>query len=425
VIYYSGLLYKALRETINDTPDVSTSDWEATTDAPTYWVSMGYQALYGNWQSWFVKASYASVGDDFGSFIGRLGTGSIRYTPDRFGQKSLHWNYKTLDRGTIGWGPNEYTFSEDRDLSYTYIIPSYGFSIYDHEVLLLKKYRVRREYIRWCEEFNGYSIGDDHEGETPPVWVSGGFEARYGAWKAEYVKASATAGDDAGALVGINSSISVNRYQPTPQNIGLNWSIPTSQSGTIGWGPNEYTNSEDRDLNYTYAVHAYGFSVYDHPLVEAPVLTASGEPEVDMDTGVQYSAVPYENPAFCVLGQRLVRYAKSQVSRYYMTVNPALVSVSQIPTMATVQAEADSNRNVSYKPVKLSEYLWAVEKTVTEFTEWKADLHEVDSDGNVRNWPKVDQAGFYFLRHVPTEGNSFTGEDVSTGKVAYPPTIFD
>jgi hypothetical protein len=359
-------------------------------------------------------------GDDFGCFIGRAGTSYCRYTPDRFGQKSLHWNYKVNDYGDVGAAAGPYATNQTRDLDYLYETPAYGYSIYSLEVVLLKKYRVRREYIRWCDGFENYGGT-----ETPPDWTAGGFAARYGDWNANYVKAESTAGDDAGPLVGINSSISVNRYQPTPQNIGLNWSVALNQAGDVGAAAGLHTTNQTRDLDYNFAVAAYGFSVYDHPLVEAVVLASSGEPEIDMDTGIQYSAVPYENPAFCVLGQRLVRYAKSQVSRYYLTVNPAFLATNPIPTMAAVLADSNSNRNVSYKPVKISEYLWAIEKTVTEFTEWKADLHEVDADGNVRNWPKVDQAGFYFLRHFPMEGNSFTGEDVTTGKVAYPPTIFD
>jgi hypothetical protein len=406
-------------------------------ETPPSWISRGYQATYGNWQPWFVKAEYiGNYGDDFGSFIGRAGTGFCRYTPDRFGQKPLHYSLKTNDAGAVGgfaaWsnsGNAKEVETQARDLTYTHSLVVKGFSSYTREVLLLKKYKVRREYMRWCAAFDSYQVGGANAGDTPPEWESYGYLERYGEWNTNYVKALCTEGDNSGALIGLYGTSS-SRYTPPPQNIGMNYTLADAQTGDVG-GFRAWSNSgnikevetQARDLTTTYTTPAHGYSVYDHVLAEATVLSNSGEPEMDGDTGVQLSAIAYEHPAFSVTGQRKRRKTVTTVERLYLVVNPALISNPYIPA-AESSLTGGTNTSIAYKVVRVSEYLWAIEKQTTKFHEWEADLLETE-DGEIRNFPQVNPSGHYHYYDFPQTTNSVFGTDTTAGKVSYIRTVYD
>lgn len=427
-----------------------------------YWTSLGMNSLG--------TSNVNASGDNFGDFIGRSGTGYSRYTPDRFGQKSLNWNQKILDKGVLGIGGGVNVTPITRDLTYSYICPAHGFAVYDHEVVLLKKYKARREFVAWNEAFDSYQAGEANEGETPPEWESLGYLERYGAWSSNYVKSEWVSGDDCGALVGLKD-FGPQRYQPTPHNIGMNWSTADRQAGILGLSGGVDVVPINRDITYLHTTMAYGFSVYSHALMDAVVLTASGEPEMDAETGVNLTANAYEHRALSVTGYRKRRRIASKVERKYLVVNPALITNNPVPEDISGITD-DTNTNVAYKLVRIQEFLWAVEKMTTEFLPWEADGHRYatwnaedtyDADtvllysatglyykaksavaANVvptndtywevteevpeiieANYPEVDASGYYHYWHFPAASSSVFGTDTTAGKVTYLKTVYD
>jgi len=422
--------------------------------------------------------SGALTGDNFGAFIGRVGTGSMRYSPDYFGQRAMNFWYKANEYGTVGGT----TFveaqniwkKEPRDLDSQYLAKVYGFSIYNKEVLLLKTHEVKEEFIRWNPvwEFSSalpYVIGEvvyysgawkqftsihpagawnaahvtDTVTNNPYKWNDWGYVARYGAFNTSWGKSTVTSGDNAGDFLGVVGASS-QRYTPPPETDGLYKYFMTNQYGTLGGTTfveaQNIWKKEPRDLENTLTAQICGYSVYSIALVRAIVLNELGAPELDDSASAMYTSDWYEQPAFCEAGQRIRRRITSTTYRRYFVVNPTFVSNNGLPTslnaMRTLDAPADcyahpddSNAETEYETVALSEYLWAVQKTVIRFGTWEADTLHKTSDpsrggvngamtGEFENFPNVDQNGCYMFYHTPAVSQTILGKAPTTG--AYP-----
>ena len=441
-------------------------------------------SLYWEW----VQASPvtgSTTGDDYGSYIGRSGTGSIRYSADHFGQKAIHAYFKTNEAGALGVPSyssqtNLYGIgSFDRNLTSAYQAPAnlQGYSFYDHEVVKLKTYRELQEYIPWNTlfEFSSstpYAAGsviyypstrlrykakaspntptsgtvptdEDHwevTTDNPTAWDST-YSSRFGNWKVEWVKASLVSGDNCGDYIGIYGSSSPT-YKPPPNTDGLYFNYISNQSGALGVPSySSQTNlygigSFDRNLSFSVSSAIYGWSVYSVALAFATVLNESGDPELEDGASVNYAPMPYEHPYFCQIGTRTRQWITSITERRYFVVNPAIISNNPIPVSRSALCSPDtsqqpvspydSNAETKHDTGRLGEFLWFVERTVIFYGEPEADTPEESSNpaelGKIRNFPVVDSNGYYMFYHSPVAVNSILGTSPTTGK--YPRVKF-
>jgi hypothetical protein len=437
-------------------------------------------SLYWEWVQ-VSPVTGSATGDDYGSYIGRSGTGSIRYSAYHFGQKAIHAYFKTNEFGALGvpsplatdWGGGNY----NRNLTSTYQAPSnlQGYSFYDHEVVKLKTYRELQEYIPWNTlfEFSSstpYAAGsviyypstrlrykaksspntpasgtvptdEDHwevTTDNPTAWDST-YSSRFGNWKVEWVKASFVSGDNCGDYIGIYGSSSPT-YKPPPNTDGLYFNYISNQSGALGipspvatdWGGGNY----NRNLSFSVSSAIYGWSIYSVALAFATVLNESGDPELEDGASVNYAPMPYEHPYFCQIGTRTRQWITSITERRYFVVNPAMIANNPIPVSRSALCSPDtsqqpvspfdSNAETKHDTGRLGEFLWFVERAVIFYGEPEADTPEESSNpaelGKIRNFPVVDSNGYYMFYHSPVAVNSILGTSPTTGK--YPRVKF-
>lgn len=103
---------------------------------------------------------------------------------------------------------------------------------------------------------------------------------------------------------------------------------------------------------------------------------------------------PHENPEMFEAGFRVRRREDVMILRTFFAVNPAYVANSRIPSNFTeldqeitlsggpakLFTAADTNLSIEFKTIRVAEYLWAVEMTLTRFGEWEADAQHDSSD---------------------------------------------
>jgi len=388
-IYHEGTLYTVktgVTTTAGQPPDgTGSADWDVAGSAPSAWYDYGYYARYGDWKTYWRKGVLTGTGairahyDDAITCLGK-------YSEDTFYNPTSN-AYSGMLFDNPDWGnPN-------------------GFPVV-YNSADGKFYRLKLK--------SGVSAHDYNTTYNPGDVVT--------------AVARSNNGNPGGMCVYTCTTTTTGYFGGT--TTGWAAGIAGETLATSDW----WVEYDDDYIVSNIALAGSGVLPF-NDAAQVGVINEEGENAQGSNTRVSFYTNPHENPEYFVAGQRLRRYEDTIVLRTYFAVEPWRVTNPRIPQgidelVSPYYHKDDPNIRVSYKEIELRRgELWCIEMTITRFGEWEADQQtnssfenntltdgNANADGDLRNFPYVDENGYWSLYHrIPSVG-TYTGDASVTGQ---------